>query len=226
MWMSMPMPVTNSSQIAESGSSRNPASAWNSPRPPSRVGNVMCPEPLPSQVNITFSNGWPTCVYCVYCNTAPQLIRKARTTTPTQTALTAVLLRRRPKKNMVAAPSIGSRGMIQMFSKKNIISSLPLQQIHVVHVHRLLVTEEGDDDAEPDSGFRCGIGDDEDGEHLPVQVMQARESNQVEVHRVKDQFDRHKHDDHVAAGKHADGADDEQCRGYDQVMQCGDLGHS
>ena len=29
MWISMPTPVTNSSQMLESGSSRKPASAWN-----------------------------------------------------------------------------------------------------------------------------------------------------------------------------------------------------
>jgi len=34
MWISMPTPVTNSSQIADSGSSRNPASARNGAVPP------------------------------------------------------------------------------------------------------------------------------------------------------------------------------------------------
>ena len=52
-----------------------------------------------------------------------------------------------------------------MCSRKNIISSqllavryqLPLQQIHFVHIDRFFVTEEGDQNAQTDSGLRRRI---------------------------------------------------------------------
>src|SRR5271166_4058337 len=104
-------------------------------------------------------------------------------------------------------------------------AALPLQQIHFVHVHRLLVAEEGDDDAEADRGFGGGVGNHEDREHLPVQSVQPRERHQVQVHGIQDQLNRHQNDDHVAPRQHADGANDEQRRRNNEVMQCGDLSH-
>src|SRR5271166_1926688 len=47
-------------------------------------------------------------------------------------------------------------------------AALPFQQIHFVHVHRLLIAEEGDDDAQADRGFGGGVGDHENREHLPL----------------------------------------------------------
>src|ERR1019366_896162 len=105
-------------------------------------------------------------------------------------------------------------------------ASLPFQQIHFVHVHRLLVAEEGDDDAEADCGFGGRIGDDEDGEHLPVHPPQPRERHQVQVHGIQDQLNRHQDDDHVAPRQHPDGADDEQRRRNYEVMHGGDLCHT
>ena len=47
----------------------------------------------------------------VYCRTAPQDMRNASTTEPTQTALTVGFCSLRPKKNMSAAPMAGKSGM-------------------------------------------------------------------------------------------------------------------
>src|SRR6202049_426829 len=46
---------------------------------------------------------------------------------------------------------------------------LPLQQIHFIHVDRLLITEEGDQDAEAYGSFGGGVGDYENREDLTVQ---------------------------------------------------------
>src|SRR5215472_16442782 len=102
---------------------------------------------------------------------------------------------------------------------------LPFQQINFVYVDRLLVAEEGDQDAEADGGFRGGIGDDKDGKDLSVKAVETRESHQVQVDGVQDQFDRHQDDDHITAGEHTDDAQDEQGGGYDQIMDSGNGGH-
>ena len=94
-----------------------------------------------------------------YCQTAPQAMRNASTMVPTQTALTVAFCSLRPKKNMMAAPKAGSSGISQMWDKNirfsvlsfSVLSKrrwlkadfLPLQQIHFVDVHRLLIAEEG-----------------------------------------------------------------------------------
>ena len=56
----MPTPVTNSSQMAESGSSRKPTSALNGAAAIVLEESQM-PVSLPSQVYIIFSNGRPAC---------------------------------------------------------------------------------------------------------------------------------------------------------------------
>src|SRR5216684_4831398 len=88
---------------------------------------------------------------------------------------------------------------------------LPLQQIHFVNVNGLLITEEGDQNAQANGGLGCGVGDYKDGEHLTVQsAPQTGERYQVQVHGIKNQLDRHQHDDHVTAGEHTDHAQQEQ----------------
>src|ERR1700735_4825874 len=105
MWMSMPTPVTKSSQIEESGSSMKPASTLNWAAPPC-MGYASEEVPVPSQVKSIVSNGLPgvAAAYPVYCQTARQVHANASTMTPTQTPLTADLVSLRPKKNMQAAP--------------------------------------------------------------------------------------------------------------------------
>jgi hypothetical protein len=45
---------------------------------------------------------------------------------------------------------------------------LPLQQIHFVHVNRLLISEEGDQYAETNGRFGRRISNHKNGEHLAV----------------------------------------------------------
>src|ERR1700732_2949762 len=117
----MPTPVTKSSQMEESGSSRDPASALNEERVTSRLTKFRCPSPLPDHVYTIVSNGRPVpCAKCVYSMTVKQANRKARTTTPTETASTVAFCSRRPKKNIITAPKAGRSGISQMWSRNSI----------------------------------------------------------------------------------------------------------
>src|SRR5208282_4804669 len=231
MWISIPTPVTKSSQIEESGSSRNPASTLKEASVPSRLTKFKCPSPLPSHVYTIFSKGRPEpCAKFVYSKTVKQAKRNASTTTPTQTALTVAFCSRRPKKNIIAAPKAGNSGISQMWLRKNmslvvgrqslaihtclpaarsacsqLAALLPFQQINLIHIDRLFIPEESDQNAEAGGGFGGGVYYDKDREQLPMEVSpHARERYQVQVHRVQDQFDRHQHNHHVAARKHTD----------------------
>src|ERR1700689_4785323 len=95
----------------------------------------------------------------------------------------------------------------------------PLQQIHFVYIDRLLVAEEGDQNSEPDRSLGGGVGNHENGKYLAVQSSpKPRKRNQVEVHSVQNQFDRHQDDDHVAARQHANHAKQEKGSAQDQEM--------
>src|SRR6266581_2544974 len=99
------------------------------------------------------------------------------------------------------------------------LPDLPAHQIHLVDVDRLFVPVEGEDDAEPHRRLRRSHRDDKDREDLTDAVLQlGGECDQVDVHRVQDQLDRHEDDDDVAAHHHADHADHEQRRGQEHVM--------
>ena len=54
----------------------------------------------------------------------------------------------------------------------------------------------------------------------------VRERDQVDVHRVQDQLDGHQNDDDVAAGEHADRADQQQRGAQRQVMRGGNGSHA
>ena len=45
-----------------------------------------------------------------------------------------------------------------------------------------------------------------------------RESYQVDIDRVEDQFDGHQNDHNIAASQHADGPDEQQRRAQGQIM--------
>src|ERR1700680_3273457 len=103
---------------------------------------------------------------------------------------------------------------------------LPLQQIHFVHINRLLISEEGDQYAETNSRFGRRISNHKNGEHLAVQTAPVtRESNQVQVYRIEDQFNRHQHHNHVPASEHTDHAQQKQGRAQDQIVQSRDVEH-
>src|SRR3954470_23564155 len=127
-----------------------------------------------------------------------------------------------PRRGLATAESPKCvQGKTLFSSQLSAVSSyLPLQQIHFVYVDRFLIPKESNQNTQPDRRFRCCIGNDENREHLTLQVVQPRERNQIQVYGIQDQLNRHQNDDHVPPRNHADGADRKQRRGDNQVVQC------
>jgi hypothetical protein len=84
-------------------------------------------------------------------------------------------------------------------------------QVELVEVDASAVAVDGQDDRQTDADLGGGHGDDEQGEHLARDVaVHGREGDQVDVHGVEDQLDRHQHGHAVPTGDHAVDADGEQ----------------
>src|SRR5579885_583218 len=127
---------------------------------------------------------------------------------------------------MTTAPSAGSKGISHMCARKNMLLALgamllaqplflrepraaanglrarsvlplPLQQINFINVYGFPVAEEGDQNAQSHSRLRGRVGGHENREYLAMQPPKSRERNQVQVHSVQDQFNRHQNDHHV-----------------------------
>src|SRR3954464_14718488 len=109
---------------------------------------------------------------------------------------------------------------------------LPLQQIHFIHIDRLFVAEEGDQNAKPHRRLSGSIGNDEDRKYLPMQSPRplnslpvSREGDQVQVYRIENQLNRHQHDDDIAPGKHANHTEQEQSGAENQIVQRRNIEH-
>src|SRR5664280_899674 len=123
-----------------------------------------------------------------------------------------------PNSSISAAPRSGNRGISQMVSRKFTLF-LPLQQVDFIRLHGFLIAEQRDQDAQPYRRFGHRVGDHEDSEDLSVDILQrVRKGDQVDVHRVEDQLDRHQNDHDIAPRQHADGADEQQGRAQGQIM--------
>src|ERR1017187_7729302 len=96
-----------------------------------------------------------------------------------------------PNSSIRAAPRSGNRGISQMVSRKFTLF-LPLQQVDFIRLHCFLVAEQRDQDAQPYRCFGHRVGDYEDGENLPVDILQrVRKRDQVDVDRVEYELDGH-----------------------------------
>src|SRR5580704_5023560 len=223
--MRRPTPVTTRIITAESGSRRNPQSATKLVTEP----EVMWYGPAGTHSKRIFSaTRWPSGIPRSWKN-APSANTNETPTLPTQIALAAALLRRRPMKNISAAPASGNIGISQMRSRKNgktaftrfplLRTRLPLQQIHFIGQHRRAIAEKRDDDSQTHGRFRRRIGNNENRENLAVDAApHARKRHQVDIHRVQNELDGHQNDDHVAARQHADHSDDEQRQAQINIM--------
>src|SRR5579871_937902 len=216
------MPVTTSSIMPDSGSSRNPHGTSNAPNPvrvASGIFGIHCAT---------------TTSYARASAGSPSSCQKATSAIPSAIAIvvhaTTPAVRREnermPTRPLIAAPMPGSRGISGI--KRILVSegaadaaappSRP-HQIHFVDVDRLFVPVERENDPEADGRFRRRDRDHEDGEHLADLVLQLRrERDEVDVDRVQDQLDRHEDDDDVAPHHHAGYADDEERRGQQHVV--------
>src|SRR5215210_7406371 len=88
---------------------------------------------------------------------------------------------------------------------------LKSQNARVVHVERLAVAEDGDDNPEPHGGLGGRDRHHDEDEELPRHVSEvAGEGDERQVHGVEHQLDAHEHLDGVALDDDADHADGEQ----------------
>src|SRR5277367_271610 len=97
---------------------------------------------------------------------------------------------------------------------------LALHQIDVFDGDRAAIAEIGDQDGQPDRGFRRSHRQHQQRIDLADDVAEkTRERHQIEVDGEQDELDRHQDDDHVlAVEKDSQNAEREQDRGDRQVM--------
>src|ERR1700722_6093490 len=87
----------------------------------------------------------------------------------------------------------------------------PFQHVHFVGEQRFAIAEKRQNDSQADGGFSSCCRDDKNCEYLAVHVAEhVREGDQVNVHRVQNQFDGHQNDDDVSTREHAVHADGDQ----------------
>ena len=96
---------------------------------------------------------------------------------------------------------------------------LPLHNIHLSNIHRLLIAEKRNNYSKPDGSFGGGDGHNKKYENLPRLIAKKlRESNEREVDGVEHQLDAHKNNDSIPAKKNAGSADHEEDRRYREIM--------
>src|SRR5258707_10564499 len=77
-------------------------------------------------------------------------------------------------------------------------ASLPPHQIRFIHIDRVPVMKEGDENGQADGGFGGGDGHHEKDEKKSVDLVElARVGDEGEVHRVHHQLDAHEDGDAV-----------------------------
>src|SRR5215213_9589621 len=149
----------------------------------------------------------------------------ARPTTPQAIPAATPLLTRPLSRNPLSnAPRKGRTGMIQRRSFMLVFLALEVRRL--VELRRLAQAVEGDQDAQPHRRLARGHGDGEDREDLSGQIRELiRERDQVQVHRVEHQLDRHQHGDHVLARGDPEDADGEEQAREHQIVRSRHLEH-
>src|SRR5207244_6846704 len=129
---------------------------------------------------------------------------------------------RLPKNTMRKKDTAGNDGI----SQANLTTSTsPLQQVDLIDIDGLSVPVDQDDDRQADPDLCRRDGDHEQREHLPGELVEVRrEGDQVDVHRVQHQLDRHQHEDRVAPGQDSIHARGEEHRSEDQEERETDRG--
>src|SRR5438132_6434240 len=210
------MPVTTSSIIPASGSSRKPHVTRKRPMP-SRVASGICGiQSATLMSNARASAGSPRSCQNANSDSPSAAVIVAHATTPAVLRENA----RIPITPLISAPAPGKRGINQIYRINPPAcpparpawparsARLPSHQVHFVDVDRLFVAIEGEDDAESYRRLGGRHGDDEDREDLADGVLQLRrERDQVDVDRIEDQLDRHEDDDDVVSDQHSHHAD-------------------
>src|SRR5687768_1482694 len=113
---------------------------------------------------------------------------------PVVIALAGTLPIARPPRPAVSAASSGRKTMRMMDCM------LPAHLVGGVDRDGTAAAEEDHQDCQPDRGFGSSDGEHEHGEDLPLHVAEeGAEGDEVDVDAEQQQFDRHQHQDDVAA---------------------------
>src|SRR5262249_24553016 len=152
MWIRNATNVTNDSIRAESGSSRNARST----------------ERFPTAIQL--ATGSTTVAWVPAANgiSREYATSVARPAAPTPTADTNDLPRRVPRRALTTIPASGIAGISQSGRVVMLAYASPLQQVDLVHVDRLGMPEQRDEDREADRGLRRGDRDHEEDDDLPL----------------------------------------------------------
>src|SRR5687768_9270948 len=108
-----------------------------------------------------------------------------------------------PISQLITAPASGAK-MIRLRRLFSIIK-LVLHHTRIIHIDRLAVAEERDDNAEADGGFRGGDGHYHEYKKLSRHIaVVTRKRDKCQVDGVEHQLDAHEHPDRVALKNNAD----------------------
>src|SRR3954447_2595845 len=166
------MPVTTSSIIAASGSSRNPQVTWKRPMPSWVASGICGIQSAPFAWSARASPSRPSSCQKATSDKASAAVIIVTATAPDVRRENE----RMPTRPLIAAPMPGKSGISQMYrmdlSDVPELPGLPPHQVHFVDVDRFFVAVEGEDDAESDRGFGGSDCDHEDREHLANRVLQ------------------------------------------------------
>ena len=99
-----------------------------------------------------------------------------------------------------------------------------MQQLEFVGSDCCAIAEQRNDNAQPDRRFGSRHRDRKKHDYLPIDGADpAAQSDKRQIDCIDHQFDRHEHDDDVAANQHADDPDGEQDTAEDHEIV--DRGH-
>src|SRR5437588_3626001 len=115
-------------------------------------------------------------------------------TDPRAITLTNAFERPRPKTPFNRNPSSGNAGMSQR------CCMLIFHGAHFIHIQRVAILENGQNDGQSDGRFGRGYYHYEKGEQVAIDLLElVREGDETEIDGVQHQLDRHEDGDDAAA---------------------------
>ena len=106
----------------------------------------------------------------------------------------------------------------QVQSTKDKAPKSQLQNARLIHVQRLTIAEDGDNDSQTHRRFRGRYGHNDEHKKLSGDVLkETRKRNEGQIHSIQHQLNAHEHRDDVALDDHTRHADREKDRGERQV---------
>src|SRR5512132_3740427 len=130
---------------------------------------------------------------------------------------------RLPTNQLMTAPASGAkmirlRMLVSIRKKIRVNPWLQLQNARIIHIQRLSITKDRNNDPQTDRSFSSSDCHYDEHKKLPGNVLKKTcEGDKREVHSVQHQLDAHEHCNDVSLDDHARDADREQHRRQRQV---------